>query len=389
MQVLVLAIEHRQHELLDNVFEFRVLCDEWLVEPGIRKMVTDFLDSHAEDLLIPGLLFQLKRGPPSKTDEASLCDRLMDFIDNPRLPNLPLEVLDRVIDFSRYQDDGSDFRRLFDFCITYLDDNGSAGSLLFKSVNVAKLSLDDLHTLCSGPVFLRRFLNDSASQAISALETKIEAMSQEIAALQAEVAARTMMQEAPDWSRKASKSWNSQFVAEENGWIYAECRLYSGAPGYLKIGGQQYAICRDDASYYPCASIWMPMVRGETYQASGGNSAQSLHVIPGRPNSVIRAPDYAKRWQKSWGSELIAEEDGWIYVESGTYTSSHIGYVTIGGQQLLISRSDSNYYCYSSKCMPVLKGQKCQGSGGYQGNQIYFIPYRDSESVHQIGQSRV
>jgi hypothetical protein len=134
---------------LDNVFEFRMLCDEWLVEPGIGKMVTDFLDAHAEDLLIPGLLFRLKRGLPSKADESSLRDRLMDFIDNPRLPNLPLEVLDRVIDFSRYQDDGSDFRRLFDFCIKYLDGNGSAGSLLFKSVNVAKLSLDDFHSLCA------------------------------------------------------------------------------------------------------------------------------------------------------------------------------------------------------------------------------------------------
>jgi hypothetical protein len=83
----------------------------------------------------------------------------------------------------------------------------------------------------------------------------------------------------PDWQAKVSKSWNSSFTADDNGWIWCECYWGNGSAGYLTITGQQLVVCRHD-THQMGTTLFVPVAKGDTCQASGGRSSHEMYYIP-------------------------------------------------------------------------------------------------------------
>lgn len=90
----------------------------------------------------------------------------------------------------------------------------------------------------------------------------------------------------PDWGNEKALSWNQEYVAEEPGWIYAQCISYccnsnspEYTPGYLTVNSTVFVISQGGETYMN-SSLFLPISKGDKYCTSGGNTSKSLYFYP-------------------------------------------------------------------------------------------------------------
>ena len=91
----------------------------------------------------------------------------------------------------------------------------------------------------------------------------------------------------PNWGKVDNKDWNTKYEATEKGWVYAQCKCYScnssssnNAPGLLIVNGVVIIIAKNNNGAYDNASVFIPVAKGDTYNAIGGYSDQSISFFP-------------------------------------------------------------------------------------------------------------
>lgn len=92
----------------------------------------------------------------------------------------------------------------------------------------------------------------------------------------------------PDWDKEQGRSWNQKYEASEKGWVYAQCQSYycqytssNNSPGFLMVNGIPIVITHNDnSSYYDNASVFIPVAKGDKYNACGGYANQSISFFP-------------------------------------------------------------------------------------------------------------
>lgn len=91
----------------------------------------------------------------------------------------------------------------------------------------------------------------------------------------------------PDWDKEDSRSWETSYEANQKGWVYAQCQSYycqntskECTPGYLMVNGIPIMISQNNNSYYDNASVFIPVAKGDKYNACGGYSNKSISFFP-------------------------------------------------------------------------------------------------------------
>jgi hypothetical protein len=135
---------------LANVFEIEVLCDQWSVNgKSIRQKLAAFIQHppSSQSLCLRRLLFRLCRGLFTTEAEDSIRCNLISLICDSAALEIPAAVLSRIVDFREYEGRSEEHARLFAFCIEYLRAHGSAASQILKTLDVARLTEEDLGRL--------------------------------------------------------------------------------------------------------------------------------------------------------------------------------------------------------------------------------------------------
>lgn len=90
-------------------------------------------------MLVPTLLFEVKRNLDTSKTEREIRQHFKLIISDVRLLELPLSVVSHVI-----RTDLDDVHSVLNFLKNCLDVFGSAGSILFKSFDLSRLSKEDI-----------------------------------------------------------------------------------------------------------------------------------------------------------------------------------------------------------------------------------------------------
>jgi hypothetical protein len=156
-------------DLLTLALEFESAC--------YCSAIDTFLREHGragEIRLIPLLIRLTAQNQESADAEAELREIFLEVIDDDRLLDLPVAVLDRVMVIPPAED-RANFGKVFRFCIRVLNRVGSLGSVLFRKLDTRGLSREDWVLLKSQKDFLWSFLNDSVCDSVlSALSSNEE-----------------------------------------------------------------------------------------------------------------------------------------------------------------------------------------------------------------------
>jgi archaellum component FlaC len=138
------------------------LCDEFKVE-SLRCSVEAFIlsGSCSTSNLISIVLSLCERGISTTFLEAKLRDNVISLIRDQRFSEVPLSVLERVIDF-RLISDRSSYRELLEFCIRFVDHSGVGGSTLFRTLEFGRLTPSDILFIGDSRRFVYPFMSDSA-----------------------------------------------------------------------------------------------------------------------------------------------------------------------------------------------------------------------------------
>jgi hypothetical protein len=130
----------------------------------LQQQAHSFVNTNNRSLLIPSIQRSLRQGRETIEFEGQLNARLLDFLDDPELSNLPLNVLAWLITFSELiptENTRDEFDRLFTFCIRMLDDQGSNASVCdhqsqrIQNVSVSLAQLEVESSVISFPVKVR------------------------------------------------------------------------------------------------------------------------------------------------------------------------------------------------------------------------------------------
>jgi hypothetical protein len=122
----------------DIAFDLIALSEEFEVET-LKRRVVDWMAANESALLVPTLLFELKRNLETTATESKIRKQFAKLLHDPSLRDLPLCVLSRVIDNSV-----ENVHSLFDFLMSCLDMVDGSASVLFRGLDIPFLSLDGI-----------------------------------------------------------------------------------------------------------------------------------------------------------------------------------------------------------------------------------------------------
>jgi hypothetical protein len=169
---------------LSNVFEIELLCNEWSVSgKSIRQKGIEFIEHplSGQSLWLDRLLFRLGRGPSTSETEDLLRCNLVSLVCDPAALEIPAAILSRIIDFRSYEGRREEYERLFTFYIEHLRAHGSSASRIIGTLDVTRLSDEDLRRLCTLEQLNRGILNESVVRWLLALRNEVEEQRKEIA----------------------------------------------------------------------------------------------------------------------------------------------------------------------------------------------------------------
>jgi hypothetical protein len=85
----------------------------------------------------------------------------------------------------------------------------------------------------------------------------------------------------PDYANEISKTWETEYTATVDGWVYAYGFSSNNLLCSLIMNGKTYPISSvSGAGNYVATAILMPIAKGETYKGTSGYSLQVLKFIP-------------------------------------------------------------------------------------------------------------
>ena len=418
----------------ENVFEYQKLCDEWEATPQIRAYADSYFQESESLLLIPKMLFKISHKDDLTEEIQRLSNNIISFLDDPNLLKLPLDVFIQCLDFHLVQDDTEGFQKLFKFCLSYLDQHKGEKTIseIFSKLNIGKLSLENMHQLCSRPYFDRSVLNDSCGTFLRVFQelsikgkdiiekceaelltmekfnSENESSKKEIAKLLETTEKQKAMIDGllsivnripipldqgqqyqpnenticyPNWSAK--QSINNSGSASQNGWIYSHAYCGNSSSHYLQIQGcSALNFCgSNQATCNNYESIFVPIENSQSFTLSGSYFQQN-NLIPEMPNKYVNYPDWSKAKMINWGSTVQIIEDGWIYAECG-YTSTYI-YLTINNNfNFLITANASSYMTFSSVFVPVSSNSQITLTNASRQMYAFFVPAKTNSYVNR------
>ena len=136
----------------DNVFILQKLNKKYKIK-SLQTETDDYINKHHEELLIQVIN---DRNNLSLEEERSIAFHLFFYIDNKQLLNLPINFIDRILQFYRkevHKDDDEENKneiKIMEFIFDCLDRYGRNASALFKNINFLKI----------GRIFLTKLLNE-------------------------------------------------------------------------------------------------------------------------------------------------------------------------------------------------------------------------------------
>lgn len=85
----------------------------------------------------------------------------------------------------------------------------------------------------------------------------------------------------PDYSKGVSKTWDTVYTAEQNGWIFIAGNLIESSANLVAtINGVQFIVCRPQGGTADFGSGLFPVKKGNTYKGSGAFNYQELKFYP-------------------------------------------------------------------------------------------------------------
>lgn len=425
------AVQGIKPKITDEiVFEYLKLCDIWDIASDIRQFGMTYYEENQQKLIIPRVLFKLKHGDDYTSDLEYLSQNIISFLNDKNLPKLPPDVLIKCVDFQKVEDMNEGFDSLFKYCLEYLDNHHKKGedvSSIFRTLNVAKLSTEKMHNLCSRPYFNRSVLKDSCGTFIKKFndikekgqnvikqcedellklaeyDSKFDEYKTQIDHLIATTKQQNLIIEGllkinqdvqtisispnqnaicyPDWNNlNSSRPSTSPY----NGWFYLDA--YSGSDyNYLTTQGQSFYISGYSSTRSNAHSLFIPIDVNQSFSYSG--SFSNYYTIPEKSMKYVGYPDWTRAESKAWNS-FTASEDGWLYAECGYNSTS--AYASINGKfSFIISgSSDSSWMDYSSVFFPISKGDSISFGGGSKEKNVVFVPENKKKIVNRPDWSR-
>jgi hypothetical protein len=158
----------RPYEITADTFaDLETLEEDWEVEQ-LRAVLDEFLRDHARDGLVVQVLGRAIRRGVDTTDLEGLVRRNFDALaHDDRLPGLPIPVLTRVVNYD------VDFDDLFGFLTRCLERAGPAASVLFRGVDMGRLTFDQVQHLRRAGAFVWGFTNQSVADVIAGLANEV------------------------------------------------------------------------------------------------------------------------------------------------------------------------------------------------------------------------
>jgi hypothetical protein len=177
----VKTLAGREHSEVNwtNAGDLYCLCDELKVEI-LRNRVEEFILSGSTADLVSVAASLAERGvstaflePKLRDSVLSLCEEGLS-IDESGFDRLPLSVLDRVIDF-RLISHRPAFQPLLKFCASIADRDGSEGSILFRTLELSRLTSSEISMVGDPQRLVYSLMADSPmSKFINSLGFKCE-----------------------------------------------------------------------------------------------------------------------------------------------------------------------------------------------------------------------
>jgi hypothetical protein len=209
------------------------------------------------------VIFRYQRGLSTLEAEDLLRSNLVRLVDDSTALEIPAAILSRVIDFQSCEARRKEYERLFTFCLEYLKVNGSSASQILRTLEVTRLSHEDLRRLCAVEQLNWSVLNESvakrlidleqefwaAQQQKKKLEKKVAEQQQEIKDLRTEVAREQR-------EKNAIKAKKDQLV-EDVGKLKEEIRQMAAQRDSLVKELAQVG-CRLHKTPYSQADPWPP-----------------------------------------------------------------------------------------------------------------------------------
>jgi tubulin polyglutamylase TTLL4 len=141
-----------------NAFDLLDLC----IEFGFNEYqmeVGEWISASPESLLST-VIRQLKSDQDTSRLESELSSQLVDYVDDDRLLELPVNLLSRVVRFPP-ETEREHFRQVLYLCMKIVDKRGPSASVLLHSLDAEALTSEDLMVIHQHGDFLWQFLGKS------------------------------------------------------------------------------------------------------------------------------------------------------------------------------------------------------------------------------------
>jgi hypothetical protein len=151
----------------DTFADLEQLKEDWEVEQ-LQMALDQFLNDHARDRLVIRVLKRsIGRGVNTANLENLVRRNFDAFVHEDELADLPIPVLTRVVNYD------IDFDALLRFLMNCLERQGQLASVLFRGVDIGRLTFDQIQRLSRAGTFFWGFVNQSVADVINGLANEV------------------------------------------------------------------------------------------------------------------------------------------------------------------------------------------------------------------------
>jgi hypothetical protein len=147
----------------ETVFDIELLCERWEVDSihcEVRQFITN--SSNLRSLLIPSIIFKIRHNLESSSYEEIVSNELEYFIEDSSIFEVPFSHFHRMIDKVVSKSDSPE--EYFEILMKSLSHYGGIASMLFRSLDISKLTSSQIATLLEHEEFEWNFLGCNQSK---------------------------------------------------------------------------------------------------------------------------------------------------------------------------------------------------------------------------------
>ena len=292
-----------------------------------------------------------------------------DYINDPKLKELPFEVLKDCVDFKIVQDNDESFQKVYSFCLNYIDENKELENVseIFSTLDTSKISYEDLCKLTGKPYFDRAKLNDSLGQTLTELLKRTGDMPQIMDTIQAKY-----QQDLDDM-----KAREDEYKKDEQESKLLRVELEQEKELVLKLTKQMEDLKDSMFPFIKETRELHDSYKKEKEDLEKKEKDKEKYQAP----VPLYYPDYSNPSSVGW-SNRNSSDDGWMCIQHGCSNYSSPSYVTVAGRKNFIVAGNSSSYTYSSIFFPIMKNQNINYyASSASSNVSYFIRYKGNSKV--------